>query len=851
MAALRAHQWVTSYLRRQVGSFSPRRHWPVLAILIAGTGLSLVGYAWARHEELRDIQFVLEREAQTQINAVEALTALYLSKSRVLSDYVQSHPEIDPEQFELFSSGILARQPHIVALEVTPKVTAGERSQFEQRMASLHPGFTINELHSDGSIVRAGDRPVYFPVSLVAPLESSRSLVGLDMASRPIASQALQRAMLEGEMRLSPPLRLIQAEGVSDGLLAFAPVYEQGSDPKTPEERQTAIKAMAVGAYRMGPILLEALQPFEEPTIRLAHRLYLQSTPDRYDLVTRVDATPQPSSEALDADAVERIRSDPQQYVQTFGLGGQLWLTVSEPAPGARAELQSHLPIAVASVGLLITLIVAAYFWLLINRAVEIERTVDERTRELARMNEKLQAENEKRVAAEQELSETLVKERHAHEAVRQAREDLAVSEARYRVMGETIPYGVWLLDAQGEPQYFSQSYLDLLGMTLEQTRDYGWTRGLPPEEVESAIATMQHALETGSVLDTEHRIRGGDMQYHTVLMRGLPVRDSNGRITSWVGINLDITQRKMAEEELRQHRDYLEELVRSRTLELMIANEELRRDIEQRQKVEETLRTLQESLEEQVKSRTAELAAANRELEAFSYSVSHDLRAPLRHIVGFVQLLQRQAADRLDEGGRRHLQIITQAANRMGKLIDDLLQFSRMGRSAMRIGPVSVAAVVQDVQNELQMDLNGREVEWVIDSSLPSVQADPALLRVVLVNLLSNALKYARTRPKTRIEIGCIDSSDEEVTCFVRDNGVGFDMQYADRLFGVFQRLHKAEEFEGTGIGLAIVQRIIHRHGGRIWAEGALDQGATFYFSLPRGKEQDAQLEAYSTSRG
>jgi light-regulated signal transduction histidine kinase (bacteriophytochrome) len=168
-----------------------------------------------------------------------------------------------------------------------------------------------------------------------------------------------------------------------------------------------------------------------------------------------------------------------------------------------------------------------------------------------------------------------------------------------------------------------------------------------------------------------------------------------------------------------------------------------------------------------------------------------------------------------------------------------------------MRTVPVSVASVTQDVLKELENDLNGRQVEWVIQPDLPRVQADPALLRVILVNLISNALKYTRTREKARIEIGCLQAGDDEVTCFVRDNGVGFDMRYADRLFGVFQRLHKAEEFEGTGIGLAIVQRVIHRHGGKIWVEAAVDQGATFFFTLPRGKEQNAGTEAHSLSRG
>lgn len=525
-------------------------------------------------------------------------------------------------------------------------------------------------------------------------------------------------------------------------------------------------------------------------------------------------------------------------------LGLMIW-------PEALARLQARSPFAMLTAAVILTWVVAGYFWLLINRAVDIENVVEHRTHELARANAELRQENARRIEAERDISGALAKERAAHETARDAREELAISEARYRVMGETLPYGIWLFDPNGEPQYFSQSYLDLLEMTLEETRNSGWTRRLAPEDVDEAISNMQHAMRTGSTWETEHRVLGPDRKYHTVLVRGLPVRDSSGRITSWVGINLDITQRKVAEEELRQHRDYLEELVRSRTLELMMANEELRRDIERRQHVEQELRILQENLEEQVKLRTAELAAANRELEAFSYSVSHDLRAPLRHIVGFVELLHKHSADRLGDSGLRQLQIITNAANRMGRLIDDLLRFSRMGRSSMQVGEVPLAPIIEDVCQELQSDLNGRQVEWVIHPGLPYVQADAALLRVVFINLLSNALKYSRTRELARIEIGIADEEDGRVVIFVRDNGVGFDRQYADRLFGVFQRLHKAEEFEGTGIGLAIVQRIIHRHGGRVWAESAVDQGATFYLSLPRGKESDARVEAHSASRG
>ncbi len=230
------------------------------------------------------------------------------------------------------------------------------------------------------------------------------------------------------------------------------------------------------------------------------------------------------------------------------------------------------------------------------------------------------------------------------------------------------------------------------------------------------------------------------------------------------------------------------------------------------------------------------ELKQAQEELEAFSYSVSHDLRAPLRHIHGFMDLLKRQSFANLDEKSRRYFGIISDAAEQMGNLIDDLLTFSRMGRASMRLVNVDLETMVRAVIQGLGPETEGRTITWEI-GKLPNVQADAAMLRQVWVNLIGNAAKYTRPRDNARIEIGCTTESGGDVVCFVRDNGVGFDMQYGDKLFGVFQRLHHADQFEGTGIGLANVRRIISRHGGRTWAEGAVDAGAVFYFSLPQAR--------------
>jgi len=267
-------------------------------------------------------------------------------------------------------------------------------------------------------------------------------------------------------------------------------------------------------------------------------------------------------------------------------------------------------------------------------------------------------------------------------------------------------------------------------------------------------------------------------------------------------------------------------------------------RDITTRKKAEETIHRLNAQLEERVTQRTAELEAANKELESFSYSVSHDLRAPLRAVDGFSQAVLEDYGPQLPEEGRRCLQTIREGAQRMGALIDDLLTFSRLGRLPLSKRAVETGDLVRAILEDLSSQRAGRQIEVSI-AELPVCQGDAVLLRQVWINLLSNAFKYTRRREKAVIEVGCkrepIAAEDHggpekktnENVYFVRDNGTGFDMRYAGKLFGVFQRLHREEEYEGTGVGLAIVQRIVHRHGGRVWAEAAEDHGATFFFTL------------------
>lgn len=375
------------------------------------------------------------------------------------------------------------------------------------------------------------------------------------------------------------------------------------------------------------------------------------------------------------------------------------------------------------------------------------------------------------------------------------AAQALRESEELKRLMIESAKdYAIIMLDPVGRVRNWNPGAERIIGYRAEEIIGQHFSCFYPEEKIRDRFPEfeLRVAAEKGRFEDEGWRVRkDGSLYWADVVISAM--HNAQGKLLGFVKLTRDVTARKEATERIQN------------------LNEELQR-------------------------RADLLETANKELEAFSYSVSHDLRAPLRAVDGFSQAVLEDYRSHLPPEGQHYLQTIREGAQRMGTLIDDLLTFSRLSRTPLNKQSVNTSKLVRNVLEDLNSEREGRQVEIKI-GELPSCQGDPALLKQVWVNLLSNSLKYTRTRKPAVIEIGC-KSEQNETVYFVRDNGVGFDMRYAGKLFGVFQRLHRSEEFEGTGVGLAIVQRVIHRHGGRIWAEAEPDRGATFFFTL-KGKNK------------
>lgn len=384
--------------------------------------------------------------------------------------------------------------------------------------------------------------------------------------------------------------------------------------------------------------------------------------------------------------------------------------------------------------------------------------------------------------------------------SVRKAEEEkVREKDMQFRKLSANVPDLIFQFTRKADGTYCvpvaSEGIRNIFGCSPEDVlNDFSpIARVIYPEDADRVISDIEYSAMNLTYFTCEFRVQIPGRPVQWIFSRSSPERLPDGSVT-WYGFNADITYRKLADE---------------------------------------AIRNLNSELEKRVMERTAQLEAANKALEAFSYSVSHDLRAPLRHINGYAEILTQQFSEELTGEARRHLNTIVDSAQRMGTLIDDLLSFSRTGSAELRKSSFIMDQVVNDALSQIKASITNRKIVWEI-SPLPEIYGDYSLLRLVWINLLDNAVKYTKDKKKAVIRVGYKDL-EREYVFYVKDNGVGFDMKYAEKLFGVFQRLHSSSEFEGTGIGLANVQRIILRHGGRTWAEAKSDKGATFYFSIPK----------------
>ena len=391
----------------------------------------------------------------------------------------------------------------------------------------------------------------------------------------------------------------------------------------------------------------------------------------------------------------------------------------------------------------------------------------------------------------------------HMLERIHEGDTALRDSEERFRSAMSYSAIGMALITPEGSLLDVNQSLCDMIGYTRD-------------EILSTRFEAIVHADDVAANVNEFQRLLNEETNVYRVEQRHL---HKSGQVI-WVDLSMSI--------------------VREQSGKPLYSIAQIQ-DITNRKRDEELLLSLNSELEQRVQERTRKLKEANSELEAFSYSVSHDLRAPLRAIDGFSRILLEENADKLDEDGRRVLDVIRHNTQNMGRLIDDLLAFSRLSRKQMESCLVNMSELARDVFEQLKPGFVDQKIQFKL-SDLPATYGDPALIRQVFVNLISNAAKYSRPRSESVIELES-HSKNGDYVYSVKDNGVGFDMAYSKKLFGVFQRLHSLEQFEGTGVGLAIVQRIVHRHGGVVWADARIDEGATFYFSLPKEKKFDGDI--------
>ena len=772
-------------------SLSLGRYRHVAIVIVLDLILTGVFFTVVQDQEQARTRAEFERQANFYAAAIQKGIEENLEVIESIGGLYAASVKVERDEFREFVRGPLSRHHEIQALSWNERVNHSERRQFEDSVRQEgYPDFRFIGWRPDGQRVVAIERPEYIVVTYVEPYENNQAAMGFDVASDPARLAALERARDTGELITTARITLVQETSNQFGFLILKPIYNTSAVPETVEGRRQNLKGFAVGVFRIGDMVEAALEDLPEGMVNI--QLVDDASPAGESLLYLGQASDIDISASANIvnPGEEQLRARGELYSRgPLEIPGRQWSLLITPTPEFLGGQVSWGAWGVLAGGLSIAALLIAYLITVITHGAKTQRLVAE----LTSVNEGL-----KTGVIERELAE----------------EDTRESQTRLSGILEIAPDAIVSVDEAQLISLFNQGAERTFGYRAEEIIGKPLDVLLPSRFVEAHQAHVSNFGESPIAPRrmSERGVVFGRRKDGTEFPAEASIfRLELGGEKIFTAILRDITERIRAQEALSKLNAELEQRVREQTYELSKTNNELH--------------------------------AANEELEAFSYSVSHELRAPLRAVDGFSRILLEEYAPQLSGESQRYLRLVLDNAQHMGSLIDDLLTFSRLIRQPLKTEPVAVNRVVSLALADLSSEQEGRRVEISI-GELPVCQADPALLREVFVNLLGNSLKYTRGRDVTAIEIGCLAHTSpsgrgeggEGPVFFVKDNGVGFDMRYVDNLFGAFQRLHPANEYEGTGVGLAIVQRIIHRHGGRIWAKAEVNVGAAFYFTLGGG---------------
>ena len=754
---------------------------PTLVVLAIGLLAALASFAIAVNSQNAHLQSELARRGGSYTAATrERLESAFLPLAAVQS-FVAAETQTDRAGLARFLDSLVDGRGSLRALDWVPIVAAGQSDLYaESQWFDGVPGFQIRELDAGGNRRPAQGRANYYPLTIGrGEVGSSRAFdlsAGLDIGSVSILAEALQRAQTSQRPVVSAPITL-DHDGRRQTLVAllsptYASPFGQGRSTLNPHP----LLGFAFGLYELAGAMGEVLGDLDRASLDI--QLRDVTDPGRPHLLWE-DAFSGGTADTLLVTLWSWVGRAEYSWTRTFEVQGRQWSMTTAAAPRFLLANLRWDPWIVLVTGLLLTLL-----------AVNAMASSTGASTAALRLRDQIQRERTNAQIRQATLGEEL-----DHERVERKRTENSLfrEKSQFRLMFNAVPAMIWYKDTKNRFLLVNEAAAASMGLAVEDMEGKPCSEIFPSRAYELYRDDLE-IIQTGQPkLQMIEEMVGADGRATWLRTDKLPEYDSMGRVVGILVFAEDITARRDAEAEV--HR-------------------------------------LNEELEQRVSERTTELRAANAELESFAYSVSHDLRTPLRSIDGFSQFLLEEYAGGLDETASDYLFRVRSATQRMGRLIDDLLKLTRVSRSELARSKVDLSAAARAVAEELRSTDPDRSVDFSI-AETPLATGDPVLLQDVIQNLVQNAWKFTGRKEHARIEFGVTETKEHGQAYYVRDDGVGFDMVYLDNLFGAFQRLHGPQEFEGSGIGLATVQLIIRRHGGEVWAEGEPDVGATFYFTL------------------